>query len=56
MVDADATDADGNPISGLEWALYGLANQERFLQLQRSFSAFDEGSDGLAKRVAKPHQ
>ena len=56
VVDPGATDVDGNPISGLEWALYGLANQERFLQLQRSFTAFDEGAEGLAKRIAKPHQ
>ena len=34
----------------------GLCNQERFLQLLRNFVAFDEGSDGLSKRIAKPHQ
>lgn len=56
VVDPGATDIDGNPVSGLEWALFGLANQERFLQLQRLFTAFDEGADGLAKRIAKPHQ
>ena len=56
VVDPGATDVDGNPISGLEWALYGLANQERFLQLQRSFTAFDEGADGSgqADRQAAP--
>lgn len=42
--------------SALEVLLFGVANQERFLQLQRSFVAFDEGADGLAKRIAKPHQ
>ncbi|MGH4022435.1 MAG: DEAD/DEAH box helicase family protein, partial [Pseudonocardiaceae bacterium] len=26
------------------------------MQLQRSFTAFDEGADGLVKRIAKPHQ
>lgn len=34
----------------------GIFNQERFLQLQRDFVAFDEGADGYAKRIAKPHQ
>ena len=34
----------------------GLYNQERFLQLLRSFTAFDRGEGGLAKRIAKPHQ
>ncbi|MGP6178555.1 type I restriction endonuclease subunit R [Microbacterium sp. A196] len=40
----------------LDDALTGLYNQERFLQLLRNFIAFDEGSDGLVKRIAKPHQ
>ena len=40
----------------LDDALGGLYNQERFLQLVRSFTAFDEGSEGLIKRIAKPHQ
>src|SRR5665811_2142792 len=34
----------------------GVCNQERFLQIQRDFVAFDQGADGYAKRVAKPHQ
>lgn len=34
----------------------GVCNQERFLQLQRDFVAFDQGADGYAKRIAKPHQ
>ncbi|WP_396667357.1 type I restriction endonuclease subunit R [Microbacterium sp. R86528] len=46
-------DLDVQPI---EDALNGLYNQERFLQLVRNFTAFDEGSDGLVKRIAKPHQ
>ncbi|GGD28831.1 DEAD/DEAH box helicase [Microbacterium faecale] len=36
--------------------LDGLFNQERMLELLRSFVAFDEGDDALAKRIAKPHQ
>ncbi len=42
--------------TALEVTLFGLFNQERFLQLQRSFTAFDESNKGLAKRIAKPHQ
>jgi len=34
----------------------GLCNQERFLQIQRDFVAFDAGADGYLKRIAKPHQ
>ncbi len=64
-------DDDGRPVSpgdgseldsALEIALYGLYNQERFLQLTRNFTAFDKGGDGSskgagpAKRIAKPHQ
>jgi len=49
-------DAEGNASTGLENALFGLYNLERFLQLARNFTAFDEGSDGLSKRIAKPHQ
>ena len=60
-------DDDGEPVklgdtndwdatTGMEIALLGLFNQERFLQLLRSFVAFDEGANGLAKRIAKPHQ
>ncbi|MGI8701056.1 MAG: type I restriction endonuclease subunit R [Nocardioidaceae bacterium] len=40
----------------LEVLIDGLFNHERFLQLQRSFVAFDGGESGFAKRVAKPHQ
>jgi type I restriction enzyme R subunit len=47
---------DGEAVTALETALQGLYNQERFLQLVRNFTAFDEGSDGLSKRIAKPHQ
>jgi type I restriction enzyme R subunit len=51
----DAVDVDGVG-SGLEHLLYGVFNLERFVQLQRDFTAFDEGADGLVKRIAKPHQ
>lgn len=47
---------DGVAVTALETALNGLYNQERFLQLTRSFTAFDGGPDGLSKRIAKPHQ
>jgi type I restriction enzyme, R subunit len=47
---------DGDAPTGLELLLDGLFNQERFLQLQRNFTAFDQGADGLTKRIAKPHQ
>lgn len=40
----------------LEYLIDGVFNQERFLQLQRNFTAFDSGADGYAKRIAKPHQ
>ncbi|SQI31204.1 type I site-specific modification system restriction subunit [Rhodococcus coprophilus] len=55
-------DDDGAPVepSGehhpLDTALYGLFNQERFLQLLRNYTAFDESENGLVKRIAKPHQ
>ncbi|AZT99553.1 type I restriction endonuclease subunit R [Brevibacterium linens] len=41
---------------GSEVLIDGVFNQERFGQIIRNFVAFDEGADGLAKRVAKPHQ
>jgi len=47
---------DGETTTSLEDALYGLYNQDRFLQLLRNYTAFDENSDGLTKRIAKPHQ
>jgi type I restriction enzyme R subunit len=61
-------DDDGHPLASgesiedtaydtaLEITLYGLFNQERFGQLLRNFTAFDEGAHGLGKRIAKPHQ
>ncbi len=47
---------DGTSVEPLDDALHGLFNQERFLQLVRNFTAFDEGPAGLTKRIAKPHQ
>ncbi|WP_246020965.1 type I restriction endonuclease subunit R [Arthrobacter echini] len=47
---------DGDAVTQLETSLDGLYNQTRFLQLLTSFTAFDGGSDGLTKRIAKPHQ
>ena len=40
----------------LEYLIDGVFNPERFLQLERNFTAFDGGADGYAKRIAKPHQ
>ncbi|MFJ5990638.1 type I restriction endonuclease subunit R [Lentzea sp. NPDC092896] len=62
------TDDDGKPVklgepmdeghlgTELEFLVEGVFNPERFLQLQRNFTAFDEGADGYSKRIAKPHQ
>lgn len=55
-------DDDGKPVEftgdnhPLDVALFGLFNQERFLQLLRNYTAFDESENGLVKRIAKPHQ
>jgi type I restriction enzyme R subunit len=58
-------DDDGHPVepahltdgeTALDLLLSGVFNQLRFLQLLTGFVAFDEGEDGLAKRIAKPHQ
>ncbi len=42
--------------TGLDQLIDGVFNQDRFLQLLRNFVAFDQSADGLAKRIAKPHQ
>ena len=55
-VRADATTPLGDAITGLDTALTGLYEQNRFLRLLTYFTAFDEGDDGLTKRIAKPHQ
>jgi len=56
VVDPTEPGPDGHPVTRMELAFYGLYNVDRFLQLMRHFTAFDEGEDGLAKRIAKPHQ
>ncbi|MFJ2619207.1 type I restriction endonuclease subunit R [Glutamicibacter sp. NPDC087344] len=47
---------DGEAVLSIETAIAGLYNPTRFLQLLRSFTAFDAGAEGLLKRIAKPHQ
>ncbi|MDN5746257.1 MAG: HsdR family type I site-specific deoxyribonuclease, partial [Nocardioidaceae bacterium] len=42
--------------TGLDHLIDGVFNMERFLQLLRSFTAFDSTDAGLLKRIAKPHQ
>lgn len=51
----EPADGEDVPIE-LETLIDGLFNTERFLQLLRNFTAFDEDGDGLVKRIAKPHQ
>lgn len=51
---APADSVDGE--TALDLLLNGVFNQLRFLQLLTGFVAFDEGDDGLTKRIAKPHQ
>ena len=48
-----ADDASG---WGVENLLFGIATEDRFLDIVNNFVAFDETDDGLDKRVAKPHQ
>ncbi len=47
---------DGEAVTSLDIALNGLYSQTRFLQLVTNFTAFDGGSEGLTKRIAKPDQ
>ena len=47
---------DGHLGTGLEFLVDGVFNVERFLQLLRDFTAYDQGPEGLQKRIAKPHQ
>lgn len=46
----------GEGETALDSLLWGVFNQLRFCQLMQGFVAFDEGEDGLTKRIAKPHQ
>jgi type I restriction enzyme, R subunit len=52
----DDTDDEADGRTDLDTLLWGVFNTDRFLQLLRSYTAFDEGAEGLAKRIAKPHQ
>ncbi|WP_166846082.1 type I restriction endonuclease subunit R [Isoptericola sp. BMS4] len=56
LVRDDGLPGAAEPRTPLQVTLDGLFNLERFGQLLRGFVAFDDGADGLAKRVAKPHQ
>ncbi len=56
VVNPGDRDAQGNADTAIEVALHGLYTHDRFLDLQRSYTAFDEGAEGLSKRIAKPHQ
>lgn len=47
---------NGEAVLPIETAIAGLYNPTRFLQLLRSFTAFDAGAEGLLKRITKPHQ
>ena len=47
---------DDTYASPLETLLFGLFNQERFIQLLRGYTAFSEREGVLSKRIAKPHQ
>ncbi len=47
---------DESSQSAIEHLIDGVFNVERFLQLQRNFTAFDSTDQGLVKRIAKPHQ
>ncbi len=48
--------ANGLPATGIELLIDGLFNVERFGQLLRDFTVYDEGAEGLEMRIAKPHQ
>ncbi|KLO26410.1 DEAD/DEAH box helicase [Mycolicibacter heraklionensis] len=48
--------SDGRPATELDLTVAGVYNVERFGQLLRDFTAFDQDEAGLRKRIAKPHQ
>ncbi len=48
--------ATGLPASGIEVLIDGLFNIERFGQMLRDHTAYDQGGAGLEMRIAKPHQ
>ncbi|MDO5512698.1 type I restriction endonuclease subunit R [Corynebacterium sp.] len=49
-------DATGALVTELDLLIDGVFNVERFGQLLRDFTAFDQTESGLIKRIAKPHQ
>lgn len=56
-IDTLATHGDAaEPVTELDLLIDGVFNVERFGQLHRDFTAFDETESGLVKRIAKPHQ
>lgn len=55
-IELDAVDETGQPLLALENLVWGVFNTERFLQLMRELTAFDDTEKGLRMRVAKPHQ
>ncbi|WP_435404931.1 type I restriction endonuclease subunit R [Mycolicibacterium chitae] len=48
--------SDGEPSTELDLTIAGVYNVERFGQLLRDYTVFDEDASGLRKRIAKPHQ
>nr|WP_246284802.1 type I restriction endonuclease subunit R [Gordonia asplenii] len=55
-VEPGTPDEDGDPDYELDLLVAGVFNVDRFGQLLRDFTAFDEAETGLHKRIAKPHQ
>ena len=56
VVDLTTDIGDDSLGVSIEVLIDGLFNQARFLQLLRSYVAFDATPTGFVKRVAKPHQ
>ncbi len=52
---ADAAE-QGSTVTAMHTAIHGLYQHQRLLDLLAHFTAFDAGDEGLAKRIAKPHQ
>ena len=55
-VEVGQQDATGEATTGLDHLIDGVGNLERFGHLVRDFTAYDQGAEGLSKRIAKPHQ
>ncbi|MGP5693416.1 type I restriction endonuclease subunit R [Corynebacterium variabile] len=56
VADDSVLGEDGQPADQLDLLIEGVFNLERFRQLITDFIAYDESDDGLAMRIAKPHQ